>query len=109
MKTSKPEAGEFSRKIGRRIRWVREIHGLTQADMQKRTGIMGKTLARYETGVISISADAIESLCKGLNVSPVRLCAPLADFAWLIQEQVGLIENPTPIIPRSKDKGDGSP
>lgn len=87
-------AGEFSQKIGRRIRWLREIQDLSQSEIQRRSGVGHKTLARYERGGISIPANQIEQLAIALNVSPTRLCGQLTDFAWLVQEQVAMIEDP---------------
>jgi transcriptional regulator with XRE-family HTH domain len=94
MRTPGQVAGDFSRKIGQRIRWIREIQDLTMGEIQNRCGIQAKTLARYERGVISISANAIEQLAGALNVSPTRLCGPVDDFSQLVREQVGAIEAP---------------
>lgn len=93
-RTPKLEAGAFSKTIGRRIRWIRQIQGRTLEEMESQANLGGKTMARYETGGISIPADAIEAMASALNVSPNRLCGPLADFAWLAQEQIGIIEAP---------------
>lgn len=87
-------AGDFSRKIGRRIRWIREIQDLSLTDVQKRSGVMAKTLQRYERGGISIPANQIEHIADALNVSPTRLCGPIDDFSQLVREQVGNIEAP---------------
>lgn len=89
MRTPGQVGGDFSRKIGQRIRWLREIQDLSTGEIQKRCGIQAKTLARYERGGISISANAIEQLAIALNVSPTRLCGPVDDFSQLVREQVG--------------------
>lgn len=94
MRTPALPAGEFSRKIGQRIRWLREIQDLTMNEVQKRCGIQAKTLARYERGGIPISANVIEQVAIVLNVSPTRLCGPIDDFSQLVREQVGAIEAP---------------
>lgn len=94
MRTPGQVGGDFSRKIGQRIRWLREIQDLSMAEIQKRCGVQAKTLARYERGGISISANAIEQLAVALNVTPTRLCGPVDDFSQLVREQVGAIEAP---------------
>lgn len=103
MRTPGQVAGEFSRKVGRRIRWIREIQSLSLTDIQKRCGVQGKTLARYETGGISIPANQIEQIASALNISATRLCGPLADFAWFVQEQVAQIEAPNVLISKDSD------
>ncbi len=103
MRTPGQAAGEFSRKIGRRLRWIREIQDLTLAEIQKRSGVQAKTLQRYERGGISIPANQIEQIAAALNVSPTRLCGPLADFAWLVQEQVAQLEAPNVLISKDPD------
>ena len=92
MRTPGPVGGAYSRKIGKRIRWLRAIQDLTLVDIQKRCGIQAKTLARYECGGLSIPSNAIERLAGALNICPMRLCGPVDDFSRLVYEQVGAIE-----------------
>lgn len=102
-RTPKFEANEFSKRIGRRLRWLRQIQDLTLDEMEVRSKVTGKTIQRYERGGISIPLDAVEALAGALNVSPTRLCGPMADFAWLVQEQVAQIESPNVLISKDAD------
>lgn len=100
--------GQFASKIGRRIRWIREIQDVSLNQLADRTQMTAQTLARYErggtaVGGLDIPTNAIEAIATALNVSPTRLCGPLNDFAWLVQEQVAQIEAPNVLISRDPD------
>lgn len=57
-----------------RIKTRREELGLTYQDLADRTNLHKSTLQRYETGAIkNIPLSRLESLAKGLNVSPAYL------------------------------------
>jgi transcriptional regulator with XRE-family HTH domain len=54
--------------IGDRLRDLREFKGLTQDDIQKRTGLMRPHLSRVENGHTVPSAETLEKWARALNV-----------------------------------------
>jgi len=61
-----------------RLRDVRLLYGLTQAEVAKRSGVGMKTISSYETGA-RIDQIKVVQLLKILNVYGV---APAAFFRW---------------------------
>ena len=60
-------------KLGRNIRLVREIKGLTQEGLGRATGYSQKHISRIEKGQIQLSEESIERISKALKVSPQKL------------------------------------
>ena len=72
---SKASAKSMARQkaIGARVRYIREQHGLSLADICKRLDPpLGSrmTLVRWETGENAISLDRLEQLASILRVNP---------------------------------------
>lgn len=100
--TKNPLPNNFSALVGRRIRWLRELHDLTLADMEKRCGVTGKTIQRYERGGLDVSVNAIEAIASSFGIPPTLLCGPVEDFAEKIRARVALAEAPTAEIPTNR-------
>ena len=58
---------------GKRIRALRQRHGLTLSDLSARTGLAVSTLSRIEQGHVSLSYDKLMLLSKGLGVDMAQL------------------------------------
>ena len=57
--------------IGRRIKELREKHGMSQVDLADKISVSKQTLYKYENGIITnIPSDKIESIAKVLRTSP---------------------------------------
>lgn len=60
---------EESKKIGERIKWIREELELTQNEFANQLGISNNTLANYENGRQNINEYIISKICRTFNVN----------------------------------------
>lgn len=60
---------EESKKLGERIKWIREELELTQNEFANQLGISNNTLARYESGRQNINEYIISNICRTFNVN----------------------------------------
>ena len=51
------------------LRLIRQIRGLSQADLEKLTGIDANTFSRYERGIVTPSIEVAQKIADALNVS----------------------------------------
>ena len=69
--------------IGERIRFIRNLKGMTQKYLGQIIGFPEKTadirMAQYESGTRTPKADVTEALAKALDVSPAALAVPDID------------------------------
>ena len=72
MKT-KSKATEFDQGIGRRIRLLREAHGMSQAKLGDLIGTSFQQVQKYELGKNKVPLWAIERMAEVLGVSPSQL------------------------------------
>src|SRR5271157_3313951 len=59
--------------IGRRIRTLREAKGLSQADIEKRSGLLRSYVSRVENGHTAPSLSTLEKIAKAIEVEPYQL------------------------------------
>lgn len=59
--------------IGKRLRELRETEGLSQGDIEKRTGLFRSYVSRVECGHTTPSLDTLERWAKGLRVPIYQL------------------------------------
>jgi len=59
--------------VGVRLRGLREAKGLSQADIEKRSGLLRSYVARVENGSTSPSLETLERFSKALDVEPHQL------------------------------------
>jgi DNA-binding Xre family transcriptional regulator len=59
--------------IGKRIRTLREAKGLSQTDIEKRSGLLRSYVSRLEGGYTAPSLATLEKLAKALDVEPSQL------------------------------------
>jgi transcriptional regulator with XRE-family HTH domain len=59
--------------IGERLREIRKLKGLSQADLEQRTGLLGCYISRIENGHMIPAIDTLERLAKGLEVPLYQL------------------------------------
>ncbi|EHJ48276.1 multi-sensor hybrid histidine kinase [Solidesulfovibrio carbinoliphilus subsp. oakridgensis] len=87
----------FATALGRRLRHLRRLAGLTQAALGARSGVSLEHLNKIERGAAAPSLAAIESLCLALGVKPAMLFLFTGDKA------------PGPNGPDSADGPSGEP
>ena len=73
--------------IGDRIRALREQRGLSQGQIEKRTGLLRCYISRVENGHTVPSIDTVEKLASALDV-------PLYQIFWDGEEMPGLMNLP---------------
>lgn len=57
--------------IGNRIKYARNLLGVTLDDIAKKVGVAKSTIQRYETGKIAtVKIPVVESIAMALNVNP---------------------------------------
>jgi transcriptional regulator with XRE-family HTH domain len=59
--------------VGKRIRTIREAKGLSQADVEKRSGLLRSYISRVEGGHTAPSPQTLERLAKAIEVEPYQL------------------------------------
>jgi len=59
--------------IGKRIRTLREAKGLSQGDIEKRSGLLRSYISRVEGGYTAPSLTTLEKFAKALEVEPYQL------------------------------------
>ena len=59
--------------IGKRIRNLREAKGLSQGDIEKRSGLLRSYISRVEGGYTAPSLTTLEKFAKALEVEPYQL------------------------------------
>jgi len=59
--------------IGKRIRALREAKGLSQGDIEKRSGLLRSYISRVEGGYTAPSLSTLEKFAKALEVEPYQL------------------------------------
>ena len=59
--------------VGKRIRTLREAKGLSQADIEERSGLLRSYVSRVENGYTAPSLQTLEKLAKALEVDVPQL------------------------------------
>lgn len=59
--------------IGSRIRIVRQAAGLTQEELGKRLSVTRSTINKYESGIINIGLDSIDTIAHVVDCAPEYL------------------------------------
>ena len=58
-----------AKKLGKKIKLARVERDMTQADLAEATGIMQKSISRYESGLSLPSLESLEKIAKKLKKS----------------------------------------
>lgn len=53
---------------GSKLRAIRSLRGLTQAQLSEQSGVSPTAIAEYEKGKRDLRADTIRKLCEAMNV-----------------------------------------
>ncbi|HXI25739.1 MAG TPA: helix-turn-helix transcriptional regulator [Pyrinomonadaceae bacterium] len=76
MKTFRPAKKRIEVSVGESVRIVRELQGLTQADLAKRTGIPQATISAIENDRIRLTVERAKVLARALRCHPAVLVFP---------------------------------
>lgn len=86
---------EFDRRLGRRLRSLRHLRGVSQTELGGLAGITYQQLQKYETGENRISASRLVSLARCLGIGPQAffdgLTEPADTDIPLIDAELGLL------------------
>lgn len=67
---------EFDQELGERLRIVRTVKGLTQAELGKAVGLSFQQIQKYEQGSNRVSASMLLQLSRALNTDFSAMVAP---------------------------------
>jgi transcriptional regulator with XRE-family HTH domain len=59
--------------VGKRLRQLREVKGLSQGDIERRSGLLRSYISRVEGGYTAPSIQTLEKFSKALEVEPYQL------------------------------------
>ncbi len=59
--------------VGKRLRQLREIKGLSQGDIERRSGLLRSYISRVEGGYTAPSLITLEKFAKALEIEPYQL------------------------------------
>jgi len=59
--------------VGKRLRALREAKGLSQGDIERRSGLLRSYISRVEGGYTAPSLSTLEKFAKALEVEPYQL------------------------------------
>lgn len=68
---------EIEREMGRRLRWLRRVRGMTQAAVAAACGVSFQQIQKYETAAARISAGMLLRLAEALQVEVRFFCEGL--------------------------------
>ncbi|MCP4366559.1 MAG: helix-turn-helix transcriptional regulator [Deltaproteobacteria bacterium] len=83
---------EIDKHIGKRIRSMRLLRGLSQVQLSKNTGVTYQQIQKYETGKNRMGGSRIYKIANILEVSPLYFFEGLPDI---------ILKNPTIIDPET--------
>lgn len=90
----------LKKKFGKRIKYYRELNGLTQEQLAELIDINCRSLSFIERGVNFVKAETIEKICNALNVTPKQLF----DFEYSTKAPKDLKEELNNILNNNEEK-----
>ena len=67
------EARDRAKKIGARIRWLRQQADMTLLEVAEEIGLQLQTISKYEAGDIAVSMERAEQLARVFKVKPIDI------------------------------------
>lgn len=64
---------EIKKKLGKKIKYYREIQGFTQEQLAERLDVNCRSLSFIECGTNFVTAETLEKICDILKVTPKQL------------------------------------
>lgn len=87
-----PSESDVSRKVGARVRAIRQDRGWRMADLARDCGMPLNTLHKIETGGRRVTVDDLAKLTKGLGINAAALVADPAGVyvgSVVLQDECG--------------------
>ncbi len=91
---------EIKKKLGRKIKYFRELKGLTQEELAEKLDFNCRSLSFIECGTNFVTADTLDKLCKTLEVTPKQLF----DFEYNLKEPEDIKQEINSLIENNSDK-----
>ena len=73
------DAERLHRAVGRRVRELRDLHGLTQERLAHEASLHPVFVSRVERGVTGVTVDTVAALCGVMGMTLAALYGPFAD------------------------------
>ena len=83
---------DFRAQLGHRLRELRKLKGLNQADLAARMGVSRAALSLIEKGSTFISGRTLDSLCRSLDMPPHRLFEFEGGLPTLTEEVMDMMQ-----------------
>ena len=77
---AKQRSNEFNRRYGEAIKKLRELHPLTQMNIEDKTGLTDRHLRRIEKGETRATSKALEQLAEAHGMSMTDYMNKLAEL-----------------------------
>lgn len=90
----------IKKQLGKRIKYYREIRGLTQEALAEKLDFNCRSLSFIECGTNFITASTLDKLCSLLNVTPKQLF----DFEYLPEHPANIKQEINSLIDKNPDK-----
>lgn len=91
---------EIKKKLGKKIKYFRELKGLTQEELAEKLDFNCRSLSFIECGTNFVTADTLDKLCKTLEVTPKQLF----DFEYNYKEPEDIKQEINSLIENNSDK-----
>ncbi len=92
--------GEIKRNLGKKIKYYRELKGLTQEKLAEKLDLNCRSLSFIECGVNFVTEETLEKLCSSLDVTPKQLF----DFNYLNLPEKDIKNRINQLIDTNKEK-----
>ncbi len=78
--------------VGRRLRLLREYHGISQSGLAAKIGVSHQQVQKYESGVNQLSLPRLLDICRALGVDLPAIIGPEAPMIGKSKKEVSKIE-----------------
>lgn len=72
-KAPSPESRDRARRVGSRVRYLRQQADMTLVEVAEEMGLKFQTIQKYETGEIALSMERVEQLALVFGVKPADI------------------------------------
>ena len=79
-------------RIGKRIRTIREVRGLSQSQLGERVGLNADRIQKYENGARKPKKELLKQIARALGVQPMAIADPIIDVNMDITAMYALFE-----------------
>ena len=91
---------EIKKKFGKKIKYYRELRGLTQEELAEKLDFNCRSLSFIECGTNFVTAETLDKICKILEITPKQLF----DFEYYIKNTEDIKKELFSLIDRNTEK-----